>query len=212
MENIIITGFEKFGDYKENTTEILKKFLPELCGYHVEYLIFPVRIFGEAEQYSQQIVKRAQEINARAIISLGMASNVHGVRIESRAINWVENKKYCLPEEQEKVVNNNYLVREYKNVDLSKWNMKYIFPNLIKNRLCHEPQISTDAGTFCCNALIFRTLVAMTDKKCEIPYIFLHLPCTENASHGFPGFSKKNHIIYISEARAILEIFANAII
>ena len=162
MEKILITGFEKFGDYQENTTEIMKKFLTELCGYHVEYLIFPVRIFGEAEQYGQQIVQRAQEINASAIISLGMASDVHGVRIESRAINWVENKKYCLPEEQEKVVDNNYFPHDYKDVDLSKWNMKYIFQNLIKKRLEHESQISTDAGNFCCNRILLLSAIIIS--------------------------------------------------
>ncbi len=208
MEKILITGFTRFGHYRENTTEILKKYLPELGKYSVEYLIFPVIIFGPAEKYGEEIVAKAKEINARAIISLGMASDVHGVRIESRAINWVENKKYCLPEEHKKIIDGDAFPKDFLCADLSKWDMDCIFSNFHARKLEHEPKISYTAGTFCCNALMWRTLSAINAARYAIPYIFLHLPCTLSASRGVPGFSKKNHLTSVHQAREILAIFA----
>lgn len=159
MDKILITGFENFGDYGENTTEVLKNNLRIIGSHIVEYIIFPVRIFSNgAENYGKKIVARAKEINAKAIIYLGMASDVYGVRIESRAINWVENEKYCLPEEHKMVLDKSLYPKHPFDVDLSKWNIEKILYFLCKINLAHETHISTNANAFCCNALMFRNL------------------------------------------------------
>lgn len=108
MEKILITGFEVFGAYKENITQSFSKEIFHLSGYFPEYIIFPVRIFSDGSaNYGKQIISKAQEVNAKAIISLGMASDVKGARIESIAKNWVENEKYCIPSEQRRLIDEN---------------------------------------------------------------------------------------------------------
>ena len=180
MDKLLITGFENFGNYNENVTEVLKQNLRCLGSHIVEYMIFPVRIFSNgAENYGEQIVAKAQEINAKVIISLGMASDIYGVRIESRAVNWVENEKYCLPGEQKMVIDKNLYPKYPLDIDLSKWDVKGIFSALLALNMAHEPEVSTNANAFCCNALIFRTLQAMERIDCNIPYIYLHFPCSQ---------------------------------
>jgi len=155
MDKILITGFEKFGDYKENITEVLKTELHFLGSHIVEYMIFPVRIFSAgAENYGKQIVAKAKEINAKAIISLGMGSDIHGIRIESRAINWVENEKYCIPSEQKRLIDETLFPRYPLDIDLSKWKIAEMFATFSKMSIYHEPEISTNANAFCCNVSI----------------------------------------------------------
>lgn len=208
MNKVLITGFQNFGDYSENTTEVLKKNVRLISSHAVEYMIFPVRIFSNgAENYGKQIIARAKEINAKAIISLGMASDVRGLRIKSRAINWVENEKYCLPEEHKRVLDKNLPPKYELDVDLSRWQMKEILSVLSKINVVYETEISTDANAFCCNALMFRTLQAMQESEYDIPYIYLQLPCTANAVKNLPKFDKNKHITSVCQVSQILSIF-----
>ena len=45
MKNILITGFEPFGEYTENLSEVAATKLKIIADYNVYSLIFPVRIF-----------------------------------------------------------------------------------------------------------------------------------------------------------------------
>ena len=192
MNKILITGFERFGDYKENITEVISKKNLELPNHSLEYMIFPVRIFSNgAENYGKQIIAKAKKINAKAIISLGMGSDIKGLRIESQAINWVENAKYCIPSEQRRAIDDNLSPKTTLSIDLNKWNISKIFSSFKEMNISHESEISIDANSFCCNALMFRTLQVIQLESCEIPYIYLHLPCSKHAIEGISNFDKK---------------------
>lgn len=209
MDKILITGFERFGDYKENITEIISRKISKLSNYSLEYMIFPVRIFSNgAENYGEQIIAKAKGINAKAIISLGMGSDIEGLRIEARAVNWVENEKYCISSEQKKVIDDNLAPKWTLKIDLNKWNISRIFSAFEEMNITHESKISTDANSFCCNALIFRTLQAIQIERCKIPYIYLHLPCSHHAIEGILNFDKKKHLISIYDIEDILTILS----
>jgi len=209
MDNILITGFEKFGEYKENVTETLSKKIPNLPNYSLKYMIFSVRVFSNgAENYGKQIIAKAQEINAKAIISLGMASDVRGLRIESQATNWVRNEKYCIPLEQNRVIDSNLNPKHILRINLGKWNMEKIFSAFQEMNIIHESEISTNASTFCCNALMFRTLQAIQVAKCSIPYIYLHVPCSRQAVEGISNFDKEKCLISTYDIEDMLAVLA----
>ncbi len=208
---ILITGFEKFGDYNENITEIMcqKKKLGE---HDLESIVFPVRIFAHsADDYGKKIVQKAQEIGVDAIISLGMASDVFGVRIETRATNWVENQKYCWPSEQERVLDNRFMPSYTLRVNLAQWNLGKTMFGLRDAGLVHEDSLSGDANNFCCNALMFRTLQALNEVQCEIPYTFLHVSCNKEAVKGIKNFSKRKYLTSIEELEKALLIFIESL-
>jgi len=179
---LLITGFEKFGDYEENISEVVARKIQLLGNYEVKGIVFPVRIFPDSgKDYGETIVAYAKEIGATAIISLGIASKASGIEIEGRACNWVENSKYCLPSEQRHVIDKTMILKKELKVNLNRWRLSRsrhissLFEKLQEKKLYCDVTLSSNAGTFCCNALMFRTLRALEKNNCEIPYLFLHL-------------------------------------
>lgn len=184
MKTLLITGFERFGDYTENITEVVASSLKIVGDYEVHGLVFPVRIFPEnGEDYGETIFDKAKEIHADAIISMGISSSVPSVSIERQAINFVFNQKYCIGSEQNKPVTENYPIKELLFADTSRWQLTTFWDlvgfssELGMLNLDNDGaiRISRDAGTFCCNALMFRTLNVLELSDEEIPYLFLHV-------------------------------------
>jgi Pyrrolidone-carboxylate peptidase (N-terminal pyroglutamyl peptidase) len=148
MKTVLITGFEPFGPYEENLSQLAATKLQTLGDWDVYGMVFPVLIFprqkskdistvtvGNASfpvvvstettlNYGELVVAKALEIKADAIISLGIASDVRGLSIETRAINWVENAKYGLMCEQRKPIASNFLPKEYLRVNREKWHLQ----------------------------------------------------------------------------------------
>ncbi len=193
MKVLLLTGFEKFGSYPENITEIAANQIKTLGNYQVYGLVFPVRIFPESgEDYGETILAEARHIKADAIISMGIASRAHGLLLETRAINWVENNKYCIKSEQRRTLDENLLFKKELMVNLDPWHLNRLwqiaalFQKLHDRKIFCDVNFSHDAGTFCCNALMFRTLNAIEKQKCEIPYLFLHV----NPSFGLDDIQK----------------------
>ena len=238
MKNVLITGFMPFGDYAENVSELAATELKTIGDYNVHGLVFPVRIFphrrvkhvinysvnGKTRYYPQpvynlnygdMIIEKAKEINACAIISLGMASDVKGIKIEAQAINWVENQIYCLDSEQRKVVDETFILKKELRVNLDKCNLRKSSDIVSLIEKCHESgfdcniSLSVDAGTFCCNALMFRTLVAISKRKCEIPYLFIHLPCSKEAVKNIPNFDRAKDFMSLEKLEKVLEVVLN---
>ena len=182
MKKILITGFEKFGDYTENITEIAATTIKIISGYYVSDMVFPTLIFPtDGEDYGEKIIARAKEVGANVIISLGIASAAQGIRIETQAINWVENEKYCLRSEQRRVINETLILKKELKVNLDKWLLGNSRDISALEEIMHlgkedcKVELSSDAGTFCCNALMFRTLLALQKNNLDIPYLFLHV-------------------------------------
>lgn len=208
MKKILITGFERFGPYAENTSGSLAGRFPRLPSLDFHYLVIPPRIFSAgAEEFGEQLVAKALAIKADAIISLGMSSSVDGLRIESRAVNWSESK-YCLPTEQKRKVDP-FLPAEHRlAVDLERWDLEEAFFALGRYEQPFENKVSTDAGTFCCNALMFRTLFALENRHCNIPYLFINVPCTKKATQDIPDFDHRKELTTASRVIAALLVIS----
>jgi pyrrolidone-carboxylate peptidase len=234
MKNILITGFEPFGDYAENLSEIAAIKLKKIGDYNVYGLTFPVRIFPvnqkqiisytvnskrrfyaepvNAINYGDEIVAKAKEIDACAIISLGIASDVCGVRIETQAINWVENYKYCLESEQRRVLEESLILKKELRVDLDKWRLGKLWNIGVLINQFHKAgcdcnvSLSSDAGTFCCNALMFRTLLSLQKNNYDIPYLFLHIPCSKGAFRNIPNFDQSKDLMTLEKLEKVLTV------
>lgn len=211
MKTILLTGFSPFGDYAENISEEVVQNFKTIGDYRVVSLVFSPKIFSdEAINAGKLIIAKAKEINASAIISLGMASEVRGFKIELVASNWVENEKYCLPEENKRVVDSRFLELELRYSTLNNWhfgklwNEDDLINKLIELGLDIKPIRSNDAGNYCCNALMFRTLVALDEGDCQIPYLFLHIPCSEGAVKNMPRFDKTKDLMSLEKMGKIL--------
>lgn len=212
MKNILITGFQTFGDYRVNPTEKFLKNNNVLGDFYLHSLIFPARTFLEnAENFGTEIVKTAVSLKAVAIISLGMASDVQGLRIESQAFNWSAGK-YCDKSEQELKLDQRRPPWYCKSIDFKYWNIEYLRINLARRGIKFEQELSTDAGRFCCNALMYRTLTVLRPKHDNIPYIFFHIPCTAEAIEGINNFDRNKNLIDFKTLKEILMVVSTSII
>jgi pyrrolidone-carboxylate peptidase len=212
MESILVTGFSRFGDYRNNPTEELSK-EPALFMFHkTDYMVFPPEVFSEgAEGFGKEIVEAAISSGARAIVSLGMSSAVKGMRIETCAYNWSENSKYGNPEDQKRPLSERFPEKHPLSYGLWSWNLEKIFFSLDIAGFEYESEFSKDPGFFCCNALMFRTILALEDSGCKIPYIFIHVPCTPESVSGL-DFPSSNCLVSIEDIKGILSVLELSLI
>ena len=210
MGNMLLTGFQKFGDYKVNPTEQFLQSHNVIGDFYLHSLVFPAHTFNNgAEYFGNELVRLALSVDARAIISLGLASDIKGLRIESQAINWSAGK-YCLDYENGKKLVQNQSPCHSKKVNLNHWNFEFMFQNFASLDIKFEKDISKKAGNFCCNALMYRTLLALGPGY-KIPYIFLHIPCTKESVKGSANFDKKKDLITLEKLSDILTIVSMSI-
>jgi len=213
MKTALLTGFQAFGNYAVNNTEVLACSLAgrTICGHAIHSLVFSADIFPpDGQDYGRRIVSTAMSLRASVIISFGLASEARGVRIESRATNWVQNPRYCQPHENERRIVESLPKEEARRIDLARWDLDRLRQQLGSQGIPFEPTTSENANNYCCNALMFRTLLAMQYLWCQIPYIFLHVACTAAAAASIPDFDSKKVIISERQLENVVSILLDS--
>ena len=210
MKKALITGSETFGKYITNPTKWLALFADGkvIAGYEIHSLVFPSVVLNPegVENKGEAIIRKAQEIGADMIISFGMASEVKGFRLEKSGINWVYNKKYLSEKENNRPLEPSQPEKEKIEVDLSLWDIEKMKGFFVDANLPLEASISDDAGQYSCNSWIYRTLLAMKKQKVNIPYLFVHCACTEEAIELVPDFDRSKVLIRKEDMLKALEI------
>ncbi len=209
IQRAILTGFFQFGKYSVNPTEVLLNGLKDqvMSGHLIYCQIFPTKIFEIPLFFAgETIALLVNDFKAKVIISFGLASEARGLRIESCAVNWVENDKYCTPQENRRPVDRLSDKKEVLKIDLAKWDIAKMFAGFRKYGIPFEPTVSTDAGGFCCNALIYRVLQRLRLNRISIPYIFIHLPCTPASILSISDFDKNKVLITEEQLAKAVEI------
>jgi len=210
ISTALITGSETFGDYIFNPTKWLALTARGkiINDHKIHTMVLPAIVLDQknAPDSGEIIVKKAIELDAKAIISFGMASDVKGFRIERSATNWIENEKYCSEYENKQRIDEGRLAREQVQVDLSRWNLEKMEKEFKKQKLQFESKISDDPGNFSCNGWIYRTVRAMKKYNLKIPYLFVHVSCTKETIEFVPDFSPKKMLIKKEDLMRGLEV------
>lgn len=217
MKIALVTGSETFGKYITNPTKWLALSADEstIANYEIHSLIFPsvVAVPEGMEDAGTAIVRKAQSIQAKAIISFGMSSDVHGFRIERSATNWVYNEKYLSQQENNHPLNSAYPDKEQLHIDLSMWDVHKMQTLFKQASVPFDPQISDNAGHYSCNSWMYRTLKAMEVMQVQIPYIFVHTACTQEAIELIPDFDKDHKLLIKKEdTRRALEFVLESLV
>lgn len=66
-------------------------------------------------------------------------------------------------------------------------------------RLPLDPDVSDDPGQYACNGWIYRTLIAKKKQNVGIPYLFVHMACTEETIELIPDFDREKKILIKKE-------------
>ncbi len=171
MEQIIITGFGPFGPYKYNPTQDMVKYFSAktVAGYSIKSIVLPTEYFA-----FRRLRVQIEKVRPVAIISTGLSSSVKGLRIETTGRN-IMNGKY--PD-----VNG----LSPRNAKISQTGREFVAINTDAVRyanLLHENdiavEISADAESYTCNALIYETGKYLKENSLDIKQFFLHTPWTD---------------------------------
>jgi len=199
MKTVLLTGFERFGAYDCNPTEDLVCSLDktELGGWHIQSMVLPIDIFPHriGTDYGDSIVQHAIAHDVGAIVSFGLASDIQGFRMEKRAKNWIYNEKYCDPEDNHRVIDSRYPKRGKIEVPVTRINVPHMHKEFSERSVPFEEEISQNANTYCCNAIMFLTLQALKAHRSAIPYFFFHIPCTAASVKSVVDFDPKKKLI-----------------
>jgi len=178
MKTIIVTGFGPFGPYAFNPTQDLAE------EYHrgvitgterIIGLVLPCTYFGGFELLSKIIDKE----KPCAIISLGLASGVRALRIETTFRN-IMNGKY---KDAKGSWGNNRPITEdafgKEFVESTADNLR-LANMLHKNKISVE--LSANADTFIGNSLGYLLTQKIMKEFLSIQNMFMHIPWTDNYS------------------------------
>lgn len=210
MKKALITGSETFGSYMTNPTKwlALSSNGKTIAGHEVRSLVFPtpMRLPEGVENPGETIVREAKAMEADVILSFGLASEANGFRIERSATNWMHNEKYALPYENNLPIDPSRPEKEAAHIDLSRWDMEDMQARFAAASIPLNPDISDDPGQYTCNSWIYRTLRAMERESLSVPYLFVHVSCTEDAIELMPQFDRNKVLITREDMAGALEI------
>ncbi|MFX1282175.1 MAG: pyroglutamyl-peptidase I [Promethearchaeota archaeon] len=151
MRSLLLTGFEPFGGYNVNPSDIIAQELNDTTISHIKIIgkTIPLR-FAEIKSAITQVI---DETNPEIIINTGQASRP-SISIERVAINLADASKVaynCGTKPNEKTLVEGGPVAYFSTLPI-----KYIEKYLKKNDIpCY---ISNSAGTFGCNQVMYHTL------------------------------------------------------
>jgi len=195
MKTILLSAFKAFGDYPTNPTEIIANQLAGciFSGFRVSATTFEANI--PTENRGKIILEIARDINATAIVSMGMDSSKRGLCVENTAVNRVLNEKYCLRSQNNTPVDTSRPYGERLTIDLSRWDI-VSFLRTCRSRKIPVMEISENAGAFCCNHLIYQVCVEQLawHDQLRVPFIFVHTPCSPEAVPNRNSFAEAGKV------------------
>ncbi|MDD5502500.1 MAG: peptidase C15 [Candidatus Thermoplasmatota archaeon] len=168
---ILITGFQPFGDVKVNPSERLAKHLAaqKIDGAEIRSIILPVTL--DCRKIVENALK-SEKFNA--VIHFGVAAKREQITPELVAINCLD---FDIPDNDGKV---------FHDEKIEKRGPAAYFATLPNRAIAEALKcagfaslVSTTAGTYLCNYLMYSTLHLLGKKRRKIPAGFIHLPPLE---------------------------------
>ena len=165
---VLVTAFDPFGGDDTNSSMMtLERLGDELDGIIIKKLIIPT-VFTEAARIVWDEAKKAE---ADVILSLGQAGGRSAVTVEVIGINYA----YAKIEDNARVLKNGEkLFKEGEAAYFSTLPVKEMVESVKKCGF--NAEISTSAGAFVCNSLLYTLLKNSKDENRDIKIGFVHLP------------------------------------
>ncbi len=171
MRQIIVTGFEPYGQYKENPTRDLVKSLDgkKVGDFRVNGLVLPAMYYEAANKLLDSF-----DNPPYAIISTGLSSKILVPRLETTTRNEMFSKykdaRGRNPEKEPIIKGGPESYRT--NIDSIDLANKLEAQGL-------KVEVSADANTFICNSLMYLTIRDIENRKLRTKFLFMHTPWTE---------------------------------
>ena len=165
---ILITGFEPFGGYTENSSWVVAKEVAtqKYIGVDIAMELMPVSFSRVATVLKEAVDKH----NPDLIIMLGQSGNSDKIRLERIAINMMDAQKAdndgYIPDEEP--INHKTPAALFTNTDIK----------LLHNAISEQGipvKLSNSCGLYVCNRIYYEALMLCNERK-NMKAIFVHLP------------------------------------
>jgi pyroglutamyl-peptidase len=168
-QTLLLTGFEPYGGRGINPSGEVAISLngSEINGYEVVGKTIPVSFNGIQERIETLI----NDFRPAAIISTGLWPGEPMIRLERFAVNLTD---FEIPDNDGVYLDKGHISDAGKVVLSATLPLREITEKLLANGI--PARISNTAGTFLCNATLFRALEMIENHGLTTPCGFIHLP------------------------------------
>ena len=165
---ILLTGFEPFGKYNENSSWVAAEKVATQDFFCVDVVLkqMPVSFAGVAKALRDAV----EECNPAAVVMLGQAANIDYIKLERIAINMMDAAA---------ADNDGYIADEEP---ISIDGAAALFTNVDVKALCRAVEeqgipakVSNSAGLYVCNRIYYEAL-QLCGEKPGMKALFVHLP------------------------------------
>lgn len=169
MKKLLLTGFEAFAEHSTNPTEkLVNNFSNSIINnYKIESCILPV----EYESATKRISELIETGKPDAIISLGLAADRTEITPELIAINYCHSN---IPDNAGAIKLFTKINPKSKESFISTLPLESIIKTLNEKEI--DAKLSTSAGTYVCNTVMYTALQKSSQMNLNIPCGFIHIP------------------------------------
>ncbi len=201
MRSLLLTGFEPFGGYKINPSEVIAQKLDGKTFTNIKVIgkTIPLR-YAEIQSIITRLIS---EIKPDIVINTGQASRP-SISIERVTVNFADASKVaynCGAKPNEEIIVEGEPVAYFSTLPV-----KQIANYLQKNDI--PSYVSNSAGTFGCNQLIYHTLNYL-DSSSQLDSVlagFIHLPLLPEQVVGSPQSSSMSMDVMKKAINLVIEL------
>lgn len=166
---IILTGFEPYGGRGLNPAY---EAVTVLDGKYIgDHRIVGVTLPVINKGLQQWIKEKIETLGPAVFLSLGLWPGETMIRLERVGLNISD---FEIPDQDGIVINNEPIIRNGYEALFSTLPLEAIVARLLREGI--PVRISSSAGTFLCNAMLYNALRIIKDKRLNVACGFLHLP------------------------------------
>ena len=188
MKTLLITGFEPFGGDAVNPSwEAVRLLPPQIGGWRVQRLRLPV-VFGAA---AEQAIAEALRLDARAVVSVGLAAGRAAVTPEMVAINLRYGR---IPDNAGAQPQDEPVVPGGPAAYFATLPVRAMTAAIARAGI--PAQVSTSAGAFVCNDVMYSLLHRFTGT--DVRAGFIHVPSA--AGRSAPGLPLEDIVSALTAA------------
>jgi pyroglutamyl-peptidase len=165
---ILLAGFEPFGDFATNPSQLVVETLDGrvINGCTVRGVVLPV-VFGEA---GDRLLEALEKTRPKAVVCLGLAADRKDISIERLAVNLDDAR---MPDNAGNLPVDQVIVPGAPPACWATLPVKNILADLSGADIAAS--LSMSAGTYVCNHVFFRLLVALQENP-SARGGFIHVP------------------------------------
>jgi pyroglutamyl-peptidase len=169
-KHVLLTGFEPFGEYKVNPSELLMR---SLEGRTIAGCLVAVRVLpSETRALRDRLEAAINETHADVLIGTGLAARRVGLSIERAALNVLD---FEIPDAVGVMRKNDAIARGGPDARLSNLPLEMIVDGWKAGGV--PGYISNSAGTYLCNQWLYEAVALTANAVPPAAVGFVHLPC-----------------------------------